>query len=291
MRSFLAGLRRLIIPWGAADDQPRIVISTDDPLSSDFNNAAVSFYWDRMRGFVIGVERSGDGPSAWGQWRLYGLAPNDEVDGGQGLSQFIDVSYVPDDSEGDSLILSGGTRAAQNAQISLRGSLIEIGEPFASHKKETDVRLYGASLPRGRHAKDSTEAAISGIGATATVVHSIPPTTFIAGRAYEVRMFGGISASAANVAGDFRIRRTGGGNFAEFYRIPCPVASTVYAANATGARFRVGTSANLTAGLEMTLAAVGAGTVTHFAAVDRPRRLEVWDIGAASEFSDAILLT
>lgn len=138
-------LRRLVIPQDAQVTDPRVVIDSQDPLIALINDAGISYYWDDGRGFVTGVERSGDGPTAVGQWRLYGYA--DGV--GLGLSQFIDVSYDPVSPENDGVVIWGGSRyTPDTATVSVIGNHVYVGARFTDFAVYVDYiaqehRFYG----------------------------------------------------------------------------------------------------------------------------------------------------
>lgn len=58
MRSNIANiLKRLTIPYGAREDQPRIVLATDDPLAvAAGQSAAQVFYWNRDRAVLQSIQ-------------------------------------------------------------------------------------------------------------------------------------------------------------------------------------------------------------------------------------------
>jgi hypothetical protein len=111
-------LKLLTVPYGAPKDRPRVVIGADDPLAAQSDDAAVVWYWDDQRGYVLGVERSGEGPSALGQLRLYALMANPDFgpdDPREWIrSPVLDVDYTPDGGSSPELntrvTLSGGSR-------------------------------------------------------------------------------------------------------------------------------------------------------------------------------------
>lgn len=60
MRSVLAGLRRLVVPWGARGNTPRVVMGTGDPALQVLSQPAGHvWYWRDRKAFVMSVEPSG----------------------------------------------------------------------------------------------------------------------------------------------------------------------------------------------------------------------------------------
>lgn len=86
MRSILAGLRKLVVPWGVSTG-PRVVIQTDDPIMAYLNlSAAVMWYWNDNTAFMWAVEQSGS-PN-YGQLHLYSTDDTTGI-----LAQWIDITH------------------------------------------------------------------------------------------------------------------------------------------------------------------------------------------------------
>lgn len=104
MRSVLAALRRLVIPWGAGGDQPRIVIATDDPQAERISrDAAQAFYWGNDRAFLVSVNKQTADPTG-GDLEIWGVAP------GRPFQQFARFHTDDTDKTRDAIELfhSGG---------------------------------------------------------------------------------------------------------------------------------------------------------------------------------------
>lgn len=132
-------------------------------------------------------------------------------------------------------------------------------------------------------------SASSAIGTSVTSVLSISNVVFKAGRAYSVENVGGAFGSVANEA-DFSLWKnsTAGTQVGAFYRTRCATLQT----NAYGLvylRNTAGTDVTFTA-LVLAVAA-STGTVTHDAATNRPRQLIVRDVGLASAYANAYVVT
>jgi hypothetical protein len=72
VRSILAGLRRLVIPWGASGATPRVVLDADDPILQALSQeAGIGFYYADQRAFFLLVEHSG---GTLGQFTIAGIS-------------------------------------------------------------------------------------------------------------------------------------------------------------------------------------------------------------------------
>lgn len=192
----------ITLPSDAVSTDPRIVIATDDPLSAGINDAAISFYWDENRGFVAGVDRAGDGPSALGQWRLYGLVT------GFGLSQFINATYDPTDGGRDNISIRGGSRDPRAARVSVTGPNVDLGGTAPSDEAGRDVRIFGRSIPRGLLAVGGFDG-VSGIGAVETVAVTVAYASATStARRYRPEFIGRAFSTVAGDRARVRIRRT-----------------------------------------------------------------------------------
>lgn len=282
-------LRRLVIPQDAGPSDPRIVIGTDDPLSAQFNDAGISWYWDDMRGFVTGVERSGEGPTAIGQWRLFGYVE------GVGLSQFIDVSYDPTDPSGDGVAISGGSREDNSALLATIGPVTYIGGFSRSDQRlGNDARIYGMSMPRGlvpfTRTVNTSGSAVATPGTAESVLQVINGGIYRAGRAYRVNL-----RCLTNTASpcDLRLLVRKGSTTAG----TAIVDNTRYEVGSVGDRrfewfgdFRVTGNADVTTSLAL-CGFTSTGTVTLKGLTLSPYEVFVEDIGAASDLSGLPVLS
>lgn len=283
MRSFLAGLRRLVIPWGASGSQPRIVISTDDPLITSFSNAGISYYWDNGRGFVTAVERSGEGPTAWGQWRLHAVMQDQPF--GSRLTQLIDVNVDPVDWENDGVTIWGGSRdpANHNAVVVLRGRALELGSSFSSDEGFAQINAFGESIPLGVRGLSGNVAAANSATVTVialTTVRTLTNFVFRTNRVYEIRVLGNARKPAAGTATHMvsavfvgGVEKGRGGTPLTVADVPFNAGHSVYVRNDT--------AANITANVDLRIASSTAGQGVYLNGVTQPYGLLVHDIGAA----------
>lgn len=180
MRSFLAGLRRLVIPWGTSGDQPRIVIATDDPLASTFSDAAISFYYGLGAGFVASVDRDGNGAGIWRLSAAPAGAPFSD------RNEYLHAEYNPADPILDSVEMTTGYRLGIGRQPGyFRGWWDNEGNPTGVGVAEIggeEIRLLGPTEIVGDLAVTgtltapglSTRPAVRGVSAVALPVGSAP---------------------------------------------------------------------------------------------------------------------
>lgn len=211
MRSFLAGLRRLVIPWGAAADQPRIVLATDDPLARAFSDAAASFYYDAASGFVVAVDKSG---TTTGIFRI-AAGPADGT-----FAERIEYLHAERDTAEplfNSLLLSAGNLAGATTPPELyltfdvddTGAVGVLRLAADAISLDGDVTVGGgAPLGRGQLARSAvvTAAPYPTAGTANTLLFTTTAATFRAGRAYEVHVKGRLFAPATTTL-DPRIRK------------------------------------------------------------------------------------
>lgn len=160
--------------------------------------------------------------------------------------------------------------------LSYRGSLMIIG------RVSTSAQSAGLGLwARGQGTSNS--GTLPNSGSPAGLVGS-NTVTFIKGRAYEVKMHGGISTTSANAWAAFQVYRKGPATMiGDFYRFPAPATGTVYNASASGFYFTPA-SANVTDGIDLYGFGSTAGVITHVGSSSTPRNVEVYDVGDASQF-------
>ena len=154
-----------------------------------------------------------------------------------------------------------------------RGSMLVVG--FVN----TNVSVAG----RGRRVRIESTSSSSTVTGLASVM-ATPTTTFFKNRAYEVRTHGGFDPSQAAVVIDARAFRAGGAQIGEWYRRYLHT-DQVYNATYSQLYFKVG-AADVSVGIAFHIS-TSAGNVAHFATSAQPRHLEVWDVGAASDWPAA----
>lgn len=149
------------------------------------------------------------------------------------------------------------------------------------------ITVDNHDIGAGYRAQVSSLAAIGPIVAE-TVVLTLVAFTFEAGRAYKVTMVGGLGTSAAGIQADMRLKKTStaGATITEFFRYTgeggnvTDMTSIRYCRNATGA--------NITTDVVLTMNLVGGvGSVTGFAAIGNPRSLIIEDCGTSLDWSFA----
>jgi hypothetical protein len=131
----------------------------------------------------------------------------------------------------------------------------------------------------------------SAAGASATSLLSISNPVFKAGRAYSVENIGGALGSTTLEA-DFSLWKNGtaGTQIGAFYRTPCVAGGAVR--NCYGKIYVINTSGSDVTYTTINLAvAASTGTVTHEAASNRPRQFIIRDVGLASAYANAFVLT
>lgn len=185
MRSILAGLRQLVLPWGASTGTPRIVLGTDLPpplntylyLGLYSIRAAIIFY--------------GAGASTYNFLALLetGGGALTLVEGGVvGGAVIENPSGIP---VGTSLSITSGAGGTASYNI-------QAGNHFSVNS------IYPGL---GRVVKVVSTADLGAVGAEATIA-TLPAATFRDGRAYEARFRGFVTSSIANQIVTFRVRDT-----------------------------------------------------------------------------------
>lgn len=282
MRSILAGLRRLVVPWGATTG-PRVVIATDDPLMVALSqDAAILWYWNDTHAFIASVEQSGS--PDFGQFHLFAADQS-----GFFLAQFIDIDY--DIAAVDSQLTLGGnvnrSNLSANDNVSITSPLVDVmgGQSEGS----SDITLWQISMARGLRGIIDSAASSAAIGAEAIVL-TLANQDFFEGRAYEILLGGRLAGSVAN-NGLFQLRRTNlaGAIVGIFGQYPVPAAGVNVPLSGRLVFARAAGAGDLNQTLVLTLTA-SAGTCTHVGAVAAPRYLEVRDIGAEGDYPNSILL-
>lgn len=135
---------------------------------------------------------------------------------------------------------------------------------------------------------DSTAAA-----ATEVTVVGTSAFTFKAGRAYKIVAGGMVKSSVAATSPVMRFRKDDGssppsGQVLDVWRVFCNVANTTYNAHFTG-YFRC--TSDVPCGILISIVGSGAFNATYAGGAQFPASINIYDIGAASNFTWAPLLT
>lgn len=123
MRSILAGLRRLVVPWGASGATPRVVIDSDDPFIQELSaDTGILLYWDQGRAFMISVENSG---GVLGQFRISGVS---DVPGESSWLQGFQMDHDPTNAvDGNEITIGRDT-----TNVTFFADNVNIGGIFGS---------------------------------------------------------------------------------------------------------------------------------------------------------------
>lgn len=160
--------------------------------------------------------------------------------------------------------------------LSYRGSLLIIGR-VANSGQSAGLGLWA----RGQSTSNSGTLPTSGSPAGLVGTNVV---TFVKGRAYEVKMHGGISTTSANAWAAFQIYRKGPATqIGDFYKFPAPATGQVYNISASGFYFQV--SANVTDGIDLYGFANTASIITHVGSASTPRNIEVYDVGDVGQYA------
>jgi hypothetical protein len=132
-------------------------------------------------------------------------------------------------------------------------------------------------------AEASSTASTAAIGAE-TVTLTSPLASYASGRCYEARMLGNWAASALNNQGIIRLRINGGGSIAVEQRTPLlPAFGSLVSATLFG-QFRVALPTFYQ--FDETLTSTAGTIVDAASAAGTARRLQIWDIGPSSLFTN-----
>jgi hypothetical protein len=290
VRSVLAGLRTLVLPWGAAPGTSRIVLGPDVPaiLSAYYLaqygatiQAVILFYYGGTPDdYLYEAHYTNDGNSEHARgWVIAGTVY--ELD-----------FYANDGVVTRSLIVGEHGSAPSPLPMTVsyeRGAYTRTGpmQSIFNLSDDFDVFIDGRSQGRGLMARISSTAASAAIGAEAIVL-TLPSITFHDGRAYEVYWSGQTQTSLANTT-TYRVRKT---NLAGAIQNTHTWITNAAGNDLRAARFecrRATGAGDLALVLVLTLQA-SAGTCTMAAAATQVRYLEVRDVGSEADYPNAINL-
>lgn len=267
----------LTIPPDGAPPNQFIYIGDNDPLFDvDGADGGIAFHFGEAYGFVLGVDQVT--PEA-------GFVYLDAVNAL--TAQFaILVEAFYDASTNFSQLSLGDP----GADVRINADRIEMtAQDKVNIASGSNLCYADRSLGRGIVQSVSSQSGSAFVTAE-TVVLTLPSVTYEANRAFQVTTHGGVAQSVNGGFGDLRLKKTntGGQTLTEFYRYPCPVLGTVYAAPGV-AHFITGNNA-VTAALVLTLQC-GAGTVQHFGTAGSARDVVIEDIGEDILIPGAVTLT
>lgn len=269
MRSILAGLRTLVLPWGAGPGTSRIVAGPDLPPE------LVTFYGATLVGATIRwINASGDyhykavlsGATLYAEGIVTGV--------------FVYEIGSHDTANFGFPVWTWGRKNKVSFIVSaLFASTWQWGDGVA-------VFYGGISQPRGRKDFVSSTVATAAI-AGETVVLTGNSIIWTDGRAYSVEAHQVSTSGGGATLALFNFRRT---NLAGAIKLGESV--TISGGGLTTCQFRgiiVNTSgADITDRVVLTLASFPAGTVTGNGAATTVRWLEIRDIGAATDYAGTI---
>lgn len=249
----------LVIP--PSGGVPRIFLGSGDPFATAAGAlAAIMFYWDPDEAFMIDVSESG----TTGKFRI----TNTDATGI--VADFLQFTY--DESTGDAHTILGFT------------DTLEI--------VATDWLLNGISQSQGYGYYDYDTSSSAAISAE-SVILILSTETYFSGRAYRIEVRGRVQGSVANNA-IFRLRygsSTAGSLIATLGAVPITVAGATTAAAVNLDRYLQidGADPDLTSAFCITMAS-NTGTVTALAGSNEPFYVTIRDVGANTDFPEAIYL-
>ncbi len=240
---------------------PRIFLGADDPFATAAGAlAAIMFYWDPDEAFMIDVRQVGS----------TGYLRFTNTDATGIVATYLEFAYNE---------LTGFTTLT----IGFVDQLDVVAETW---------NLNGVSQSLGYGYYDYDTVSSAAISAE-TVIMILSSETYTPGRAYRVEVRGRVQGSVANNA-IFRMRfgtTTGGFLFCTFGAVPISVAGATTAAAVNLERYVQvdGGDPPLTTAFCITMAS-NTGTVTALAAANEPFYVTIRDVGANTDFPEAIFL-
>jgi hypothetical protein len=297
VRSILAGLRQLVLPWGAPTGAPQLVLAQGAPalltafyapnsiVASEIAYASATDYAYRV---WVSILSTGEQSVAEG-WvhagAVYeGLAGY--FDPSSGVPRTINVGdFFGARADGTFLNLNGVTGAPLNPAAG-NYSALNLGN-------YADLTLSGISAGRGilQNALASSTVSSAAVGAE-TVVLTMTNVLFPQGRAFCCDFGSMMTASLGTNVGEFRLRATnaGGTPYGDTGAFgPSAAAANIHAGGQFFLRRAFGSDFTVT--VVLTLQASGGGTVTQVGTVFGPRFVLIRDIGAYSDYPNAVSVT
>lgn len=216
------------------------------------------------------------------------------LDGANGpqieFSNFAAGSVIGSDSDELALdtVGSGGIVAAVHAAA----GIVELIADDHVEITGPGWAINSVDQPNGPACRLTSNANSAAIGAAETAVLTTAGNiTWVAGRAYRARLFGGWIGSGGGADGEFRLRLTNaaGTYLGTWYRTPAYVAGSVQGMVGGAVYFRNSGGADVNAPLCLTLQRIGGGAVTvaAFGNATNPWGVVVDDVGTATQYAFA----
>lgn len=183
-------------------------------------------------------------------------------------------------------VLMDGTDTVPIEIISLIGSItsgMRVAVMAVQPSGQYVIGMIGPGTP-GLIVSASAVASTSAITAE-TVTLTTASKPFYAGRCYEARILGNWVGSIAAQQGLIKLRISGGGTIAMDQWTSILPTTGAFTSMTLCGQFQVATSRSMS--FDETLMSSGAGTITDLAnASGVMRRVQIWDIGPASSFTN-----
>ena len=272
MRSILAGLRQLVLPWGSPATSPHIVLGPDVPATltaatTDFTwTAAIVEYFDATS-YAFEAIGYYNLPTP-GFDRVVARGTYDPVHG---------VLFSEEQHQGALQIFYGSDvyNSAMEEWNYQKGTL-KVTSTAA-------INVDGKQYPRGLVGWDASQAGIAAFSVD-TQMNKLTGMVFKAGHAYEFRWANTVSSSAANeLQLHLYLAAIGGSSRGEAY---LQQLNTGWHTREGSWRVKNATASDVNTDVVLGMLAV-TGTVTCQNNVNRVRSLGMWDIGAATDYPNA----
>lgn len=240
---------------------PRIFLGADDPFATAAGAlAAIMFYWDTDEAFMIDVRRVG----------TTGYLRFTNTDATGITANYLEFAY--DENTGSATLTIG---------------FVDRMDVIAE-----EWTLNSVVQSDGYGYYDYQNSNSAAIGAE-TVILTLGSETYIPGRAYRIEVRGRVQGSVANTA-TFRVRfgtTVAGFLFCTLGGVPVTTAGANTAAAVNLERYVQvdGGDPPITSAFVITMAA-NAGTATMLGAANEPFYVTIRDVGANTDFPEAIFL-
>lgn len=294
MRSILAGLRQLVLPWGAGPGTPRVVLGPDIPaeLSAYYNGGSYNFpvifaiiwYYDAVSYYYdVGLDSDGAGSLPHGTgWVVAGTVFEEKLD------------VIFDTSPFARLVNFGGVTSQGTSPLTAIFGDISAGETGAfdvsNHVElggNMDLLVSGVSQGRGfrRIATSTSDSAAIGAEAVSLTLSNV---AFRDGRAYRGRFGHRITTSLGTNTAQWSIRKDNAAGTQYMQGGAFGPSGTAQPINAQGEFYlrRNGGSGDVTITIVLTWVA-SAGTMVHKGSAVSPRYLILEEVGSYADYTIA----
>lgn len=274
MRSVLAGLRQLVLPWGAPASSPHIVLGPDIPAT--LTAATTDFTW------TAAIVQYFDATSYAFQAIGYYNLPTPQFDRVVASGTYDPVNGVllsEEQHEGALQIFYGSDvyNSALTEWQWQKGNL--------KITSTAGLSIDGVTAARGLKAWDASITPVAAFS-TDTQMNKLTAAVLKAGQCYEFRWTNVFASSAApqEIQSHLWLNAIGGTNRAEWY---LQQSSTGWTSREGTVKIKNSTGADETA--DVILSAVPTtGTVQCPNGPQRVRSLGMWHIGAAADYPNVI---